>query len=231
MMEKEQPEIKIRIKPFHLLSALVFLSLITSGFTAFKLVQLENSVNSIGAAQPSDVAGSTEEANQQFSFPTGTPAAYGEELDVRYGDVSQDNPDRAEKTIRKFASYESIELSENERERYINILYLMNGGISCEYCCEARSVITEDGEPGCGCSHAAAMRGLTKYLLENNGNQMTDREIFEEVSKWKTRYFPTQTESKAEGLRDQGAEVTYINLASNQYRGVSSRKGGWVGDC
>ncbi len=215
----------MKINSTHVLSVLVFASLLTSGFTAFRLVQLEQQVESIRNAEPS------QQNAQTVSLPTGTPDIYGEELGVRYQDVSRDNPQKAEKTIQKFASRDSIELSNTNKQRYINILYEMNGGISCEYCCEAQAVITENGEPGCGCAHAVAMRGLTKYLLKNHGEEITDNEIFEEVSRWKIRYFPAQTKSKMKGLQERGAEVTYVNLASNEYRGVSSSKGDWVGDC
>lgn len=214
-----------RIKPVHLLSVLVFISVLTSGFTAFKLNQVEKELESLRNAGPG------QENARVVSLPTGTPDIYGKELDVEYQDVSQESPQKAEKVLKKFSSYDGIELSEENRQRYIDILYDMNGGISCEYCCEARSVINEKGEPGCGCSHAVAMRGLTKYLLKNHGEEMTNQEIFGEVSRWKTRYFPKQTESKAAALQQQGTEVTYVNLASNEYRGVSSSKGGWVGDC
>lgn len=212
------------LKPLHILSALVFISLAFSGFTAYQMIQIQEEVASIQTSQVST-------SSKPVSLPRGTPEVYGEELNVEYQDVSSENKQRAEEVIQKFAGFEKIQLSQQNKDRYINILYKMNGGISCEYCCEAQSVITRNGKPGCGCAHAAAMRGLTKYLLKNHGEEMTDEEIFEEVSKWKTRFFPQQTKAKAAGLQEKDAEVTYVNLASNEYRGVSSDKGGWVGDC
>ncbi|MFB6190344.1 MAG: hypothetical protein ABEJ91_02120 [Candidatus Nanohaloarchaea archaeon] len=211
-------------RAMYILSGLVLASTVLSGFNAVKVMEVEKRVAEIKPVQQAQESAS-------FSFPTGTPQVYGEELDVKYEDVSSENPEKAEKTIQKFASYDSIEISGAKKDRYTDILYRMDGGISCEYCCEAESVITVEGKPGCGCSHAVAMRGLTKYLLKNHGNEMSDREIFQEVAKWKTRYFPKQTRAKVKGLREQGAEVSLANLASNRYRGVSSHEGGWVGDC
>ncbi|MFB6242192.1 MAG: hypothetical protein ABEJ36_05335 [Candidatus Nanosalina sp.] len=212
------------LRPLHLLSILVFISLAFSGFTAYQMTQLQEEVASIQASQVST-------SSKPVSLPTGTPEVYGEELGVKYQDVSRENRQRAEEVIQKFSGYETIQLSQSNKHRYVEILYEINGGISCEYCCEARSVITKEGESGCGCAHAAAMRGLTKYLLKNHGEEMTDRRIFTEISKWKTRFFPQQTKAKAAGLKEKSVEVTYVNLASNEYRGVSSDKGGWVGDC
>jgi hypothetical protein len=214
----------VNTRAVYLLAGLLVVSTILSGFNAVQVVEVENRVAEIESVQPAQESAS-------FSFPTGTPQVYGEELAVEYEHVSDENPEKAEDTIQKFAAHDSIELEEEKKQRYVKILHEMEGGISCEYCCEAESVITADGKPGCGCSHAVAMRGLAKYLLKNHGNEMSDREIFEEVAKWKTRYFPEQTRAKVNGLNEQGSEVTFANLASNDYRGVSSREGGWVGDC
>jgi hypothetical protein len=212
-----------QVETVHVLSVFVFVSLAFSGFTAVKMIQLEEQVRAPGTTETA--------AEEEFSLPEGTPESYGETLDVSYSDVSSEDPKEAQQTIAKMASLEKINLTEAEMERYVEILHDMNGGISCEYCCEVQSIITEEGESACGCSHAAAMRGLTKFLISEHGKEMNDQEIFQEVSKWKTRYFPDQTEAKAEGLQQQDAEVSYVNLASNQYRGVSSKEGGWVGDC
>lgn len=211
-------------RAIYILSGLVLASTVLSGINAMQVMKVENRVAEIEPVQPAQESAS-------FSFPTGTPRVYGDELDLQYEHVSQENPEKAEETIQKFASFDSIELSDGKKDRYTDILYEMDGGISCEYCCEAESVITAKGKPGCGCAHAVAMRGMTKYLLKNHGDEMRDREIFEEVAKWKTRYFPEQTRAKVKGLDEQGTEVAFANLASNDYRGVSSREGGWVGDC
>lgn len=211
-----------QVETVHVLSLLLGISLALSGFTAVKMIQLEEQVQDSEAQKA---------AGEEFSLPSGTPDMYGEELGVSYSEVSSEDPRKAQKVIAKMASLQKINLTEGEKKRYVNVLHDKNGGISCEYCCEARTVITAEGESACGCSHAAAMRGLAKYLLREHGEEMTDSEVFQEISKWKTRYFPDQTEAKAKGLQQQDAEVSYVNLASNEYRGVSSKEGGWVGDC
>ncbi len=164
---------------------------------------------------------------EPFALPTGSPS-YAETLGVSFDAVSSDSPQEAEEVIRTLAAEESRELTAAERARYIDILYEMDGGISCEYCCEAESIITADGRSGCGCSHAAAMRGLTKTLLQET--DMTDETIAAEVGKWKVRFFPQQSRAKHAALQERGVEPTFINLATNQYRGASSGDG-WVGDC
>lgn len=162
-----------------------------------------------------------------FSLPSGTPA-YAEDLGVTFAAVSEDSPRKAQETIRTLAMEDQRELTAAERDRLATVLYDMHGGISCEYCCEARSVVTEDGEAACGCSHAVAMRGLAKYLMQET--DMTDEEIFQEVSRWKVRFFPSQSREKFDALQEQDVEPTTVKLASNEYRGAASG-GGWVGDC
>lgn len=191
-----------------------------TGLTAFNFLQTD-----VGAVE-------AEQNSENFSMPAGSPAIYGEELEVKYQDVSKDSENLTNETIQKMASHENINLSQEQEERYTEILYKMENGISCEYCCEAESIITENGETACSCSHAVAMRGLTKYLIEDHGEEMKDEEILREVSKWKTRYFPRQTRNKADILQEKpDTEVSYINLASNNYRGIASEDGGWVGKC
>ncbi|MFH1400858.1 MAG: hypothetical protein ABIH41_05025 [Nanoarchaeota archaeon] len=166
--------------------------------------------------------------------PQGTPAIYGAELQVRFDDVSAEDPPLADATIRKLGAIDrTIELTGGELERYINILYRMENGISCEYCCGARSIIFEDGKPACGCAHSYAMRGLAKYLITKHGDEYTDAQIMEEVAKWKTLFFPTQLQQKADILVAQGVEDNYINVASNKYRGIEqgASGGGMVGGC
>lgn len=167
-------------------------------------------------------------------IPTGTPKIYGEELKINYDDVSPNNPQLADSTIKVLSNIDRSEtLAGAELQRYINILYTMENGISCEYCCGARSIIFEDGKPACGCAHSYAMRGLAKYLIKFHGDEYSDEEILEEVGKWKVLFFPGIHEGKAAVLKSKGIELNYINLASNKHRGIEKGQasGGMVGGC
>lgn len=167
-------------------------------------------------------------------IPTGTPEVYGNELGIKYDYVSAENPKLADDTIRLLGNIDRTEdLQGEELQRYINILYNMNNGISCEYCCGARSIIFENGQPACGCAHSYAMRGLTKYLIKYHGDDFSDEEILEEVGKWKVLFFPGILEGKAQVMKGQGINTDYISLTTNKYRGIEQGKvnGGMIGDC
>lgn len=166
-------------------------------------------------------------AAAEFALPSGTPA-YAEDLGVTFAAVSEETPREAQETIRTLAQEDSRQLSDSERDRLATVLHDMHGGLSCEYCCEAESVVTADGEAACGCSHAVAMRGLAKHLVQET--DMSDDEIFREVSRWKVRFFPSQSREKFDALQSQDVRPTTVKLASNEYRGAASG-GGWVGDC
>lgn len=171
---------------------------------------------------------------QEGIIPAGVPETYGPELGISYEDVSASNPGLADATISKMAQIDrSISLEGEQLQRYTNILYHLHNGISCEYCCGARSIIFENGQPACGCAHSYAMRGITKYLITQHGDEYTDEEIFAEVAKWKARYFPTQMQQKADIMASQGIEPTITNVASNEYRGIEKGQvsGSMVGGC
>ena len=170
-------------------------------------------------------------------IPTGIPLVYGAELGVSYDDISPTDQNRANNAIAKLSAYDkSMELTGSDMQRYINVLYNLEGGISCEYCCGAKSIITADGRPACGCAHSYSMRGLAKYLIKSHPSQFTDEEILEELGKWKTLYFPGIISQKAAVLKEKGIELNYINLASNKYRGIEKgvevgSSGSMVGGC
>jgi len=166
-------------------------------------------------------------------IPSGIPAIYGKELGISYDGISPDNSALADQTIAVLSNIDRTETLEGaELERYIDILYNMENGISCEYCCGARSIIFENGDSACGCAHSYAMRGLTKYLIKYHP-EISDEEILEEVGKWKVLFFPGIHEGKAEVLKENGIKLNYINLASNKYRGIEQGQasGGMVGGC
>jgi len=167
-------------------------------------------------------------------IPTGIPRVYGEELKIKYDDISPNNPQLADKTINTLGKIDMSEtLTGANFERYVNILYKLENGISCEFCCGARAVIFENGEPACGCAHSYAMRGVLLQVSLYHGDEFTDEEILEEVGKWKVLFFPGIHEGKAQVLKSQGIEINYINLASNKYRGIEKGQasGGMVGGC
>lgn len=163
-------------------------------------------------------------------IPKGIPAVYGQELEVKYDDVSSNNPQLADETIAKLTQYEDRQLTQEQMNRYIKI----GNAIACEYCCGAQSLIFSNGERACGCAHSYAMRGLAKYLLINHPN-ISDEEILSELGKWKVLFFPDIHEQKARALKAQGIDhKNYINLASNLYRGIEkgqSTGGSMVGGC
>src|SRR3989338_9428487 len=159
-------------------------------------------------------------------IPTGVPSVYGAELKISFDDISEATPQKADATISVLGNIDISETLEGaELERYINILYVLENGISCEYCCGARAVIFENGDPACGCAHSYAMRGLTKYLIKFHGDKYTDAQLLEEIGKWKVLFFPGIHETKAQVLQSQGIEINYINLASNKYRGIEQGAG------
>ncbi len=121
-------------------------------------------------------------------IPTGTPK-YGEELGVSF-----DNPVNS---MNKLEAYDdmkggpirgtkAITLSPQLQQRYIKI----TNSISCEFCCGVPAITDSKGEPACGCAHSSAMRGLAKYLLSKHANEYTDEQILEELTKWKSLFFP-----------------------------------------
>ena len=212
------------------------------------------------------VTGNTQVANgislaQAAIIPRGMPKLYGNELGVKYDDVSANNPSLADQTITALGNLDrTITLTGKDLERYVDI----TSQISCEYCCGAKSIIVrrEDvaninkqieaaiqagkitkeqaeqyrqkaGEAACGCAHSYAMRGLAKYLIKNHNSEFTDDEILEELAKWKTLFFPGQMMAKAEALKQNGIEFSYINLGGNKYRDIEkgAGSGGMVGGC
>ncbi|MFA6753783.1 MAG: hypothetical protein WCR84_01320 [Candidatus Paceibacterota bacterium] len=168
-------------------------------------------------------------------IPTGVPAVYGNALSISYDDISVNNPRKADATIEVMAKIDrSTELSGNNLNRYIDILYNQHGGISCEFCCGAKAVIFENGSAACGCAHSYAMRGITKYLILNT--TMTDEEILSEVGKWKVLFFPEIHARKASAMKEKGMEIDYINLTTNENRGIErgvavGSGGSMVGGC
>lgn len=216
-----------------LLGVLIALLFIV-GFNALRLSTINNALETSASTTVPGTAAPTVSGGASTILPQGVPAIYGQELGVSFNDVSPNNPRLADKTISALGALDQqIVLTPAQQERYINALYTLNNGLSCEYCCGARAVIFPNGQPACGCAHSYAMRGVAKYLLTRHGDQFTDEQIQEEAAKWKMLFFPGQMELKAKVLASKGIERNNINLASNKYRGIEqgASAGSMVGGC
>jgi hypothetical protein len=210
----------------NVMTVALILIFVILAFNSYRIGQLDSGVTGNIATGIVSVSASV--------IPEGIPDIYGGELGVSFDDVSPTDPSKANEAIEKLSKLDrTLELTGSDLERYIEILYKKENGMSCEYCCGARSIIFEDGSSACGCAHSYAMRGLTKYLITNHGDEYSYEELLEEVGKWKTLFFPNQITQKAKILESQDIETNYVNLASNKYRGVEkgSGSGGMVGGC
>jgi hypothetical protein len=147
----------------------------------------------------------TEEELIAELIPRGTPEIYGEELGVSFEKPIDSLNILAllDGDLYSNGQIKFSDLSSEEQERYIEI----GSMISCEYCCNAKTLVFEDGKPACGCSHSAAMRGLAKYLLKFHGSEYSNEEILSELSDWKALFFPKPTIEKALQLQSQGKKI------------------------
>ncbi|MBS3058151.1 MAG: hypothetical protein J4478_02000 [Candidatus Diapherotrites archaeon] len=202
------------------------------------LLDRQNALLSLSGAGQGNSAGNASGTTALLSevIPSGVPRVYGSELGISFDDISASNPQKTEATIALLGAFDTqnsgkfITLSGELKQRYIKIA----SQISCEYCCGAESIIFSNGEAACGCAHSFAMRGVARYLLANHASEFTDDQILEELGKWKTLFFPTILAQKAAVLKQQGIELTYINLASNKYRNIekgAASGGSMVGGC
>jgi hypothetical protein len=167
-------------------------------------------------------------------LPTGIPQVYGAELDISYDDVNPNDPRLANMTIETLSELDrTLTLEGSDMDRYVDMLHDQHNGMSCEFCCGARSIIFKNGEPACGCEHSYAMRGLAKYLILEHGSYLSDDDILTEIGKWKVLFFPGIHAEKAVVMKESGMVLNYINLTSNIYRGLEegASSGGMIGNC
>jgi len=111
--------------------------------------------------------------------PTGTPD-YGTEIGVSF-----DDPITAQKKLGTLER--SIKLDANQEARWKKIV----GSFTCDYCCgspQRPTIISH-----CGCAHAAAWRGLARFLIQKYNDNVTDEQIMGELSKWKALWYPGPT--------------------------------------
>ncbi len=139
-------------------------------------------------------------ATKESFMPSGVPGVYGEELNISF--------DAVQEAINMVAPFgptygeegKKIILTGADLERYINIGFQT----ACEYCCEAKTLVFENGEAACGCAHSQMMRGLAAYLIQNHP-ELSDEQILEELNLWKRTYFPKITLSaKLQELEKSG---------------------------
>lgn len=206
---------------------LLIATLFVMGFNAFQISQLRgsekgltaNTIAKDNASMQNIGRNNPKTASGIDIIPKGVPDVYGWELGISFDDVSASNQQKADATIKKLGILDQqISLSGNDMQRYISVA----GKISCEYCCGTDSIIFGDGKPACGCQHSFAMRGLAKYLIKNHGDEYTDDMVLEELGKWKTLFFPSKITEKAVVLKEKGIGLSYINLASNKFRGIEN---------
>ena len=135
-------------------------------------------------------------------IPKGVPAVYGAGLGVTY-----DKPVESLEIMKYLdgdlypnGTIKFADLTPEQQQDYI----LIGTSISCEFCCGAKAVTSPDGSPACGCAHSAAMRGLAMHILINHPGEMTNEEILQELTNWKTMFFPKQMYKRALEMQSAG---------------------------
>ncbi len=163
---------------------------------------LASATTQASASQASGPSNAELEALVKQIIPTGVPPIYGQELGVSF-----DKPVEGLQVLSALdgdlfpnGKLHFSELGKDEQARYIKV----GSMIACEYCCGAKTLVTTTGKPACGCAHSAAMRGLAMYLLKNHAKEYSDEQLLDQMSKWKTMFFPKQTIQKAMKLQAAG---------------------------
>lgn len=134
-------------------------------------------------------------------IPAGVPDVYGRELGVSFDEV-QESMDRMRGLGPTYGvEGKRIVLEGEELERFIAI----GKQTSCEHCCDATTLVDDEGVAACGCAHSIVMRGLVAYLIKNHSDKFTDDEILAEVNRWKRVFFPKQIlTARFDELRESG---------------------------
>lgn len=146
---------------------------------------------------------------------------YGPELGLDFSNEKAIN-----KSIEKLAvmapkqGKSPIPLNEEEMKRYIAIG--TEPYVACEFCCGATTLVTDEGDPTCGCAHSIAMRGTAAYLIRNYPD-LTSAEIAYELMRQKGLYFPKQMQERmakqlAGNSKDFTADIKYLtqNLSQSE---------------
>jgi hypothetical protein len=132
-------------------------------------------------------------------IPTGVPKDYGSEVGVSFDDpvTSLSILARLDRAVA------TSSLSADQKARYIGI----DEKISCEFCCGALGAVDSAGRDSCGCSHSAAIRGLTKYIITTHPD-WTDEQIKWELTRWKSMFYPRNMVEKGVALASNGMELS-----------------------
>ncbi|MBI4148633.1 hypothetical protein HY490_05055 [Candidatus Woesearchaeota archaeon] len=115
--------------------------------------------------------------------PTGTPF-YGTDAGVSFDDPIN--------SMQQWGKLErSTKLTPEQEQRWNKIV----GSFTCDYCCGSPQNPTIINR--CGCAHAAAWRGIAKFMIGKYGDQYTDAQILGEMSRWKALWYPGPTIKRA----------------------------------
>jgi hypothetical protein len=202
-----------------LLIALVSLMIL---FNQFQITQVSGLLVSGGSAlAPSgptagqtsgtiklDASGDVVNSVIKALIPTGTPKDYGKELGVSF-----DNPVPGLQTLARLdQAIPTKTLTPDEFKRYVGI----TTKISCEFCCSAPAVTDNQGRDLCGCAHSAAFRGLTKYIIKTHPTTWTDDQIYWDLTRWKSLFYPKNMVQKGVALVQNGLDLDPAKLNDAQ---------------
>ena len=237
-IKANKPRIKPMVKEVKLnknnaARVLLVVAMLLMSFNAYQISAMKD-MGSMSMGTSNSGSSTVSKQTKSDIIPTGVPDIWGNELDFSYDDIDPYDPASANAAISKLSNLDrTITLPSDLVTRYVKILFSDNGGMSCEFCCGAKSIIFENGEPACGCAHSFAMRGITKYLLTNHPD-MSDKEILTDVGKLKVLFFPGIHESKAAVMESKGIDTNIIALTTNENRGIEKGQtsgGSMVGGC
>lgn len=117
--------------------------------------------------------------------PKGTPFYVTEgEGAALLQSVSFDNPIGSLKILSNLGRTKKISLTQEQEDRFNKIV----GSFTCDYCCGSPNRVTIISQ--CGCSHAAAWKGVARYLIKYYGSKYTDEQIAGEMTRWKGVWYP-----------------------------------------
>ncbi len=120
---------------------------------------------------------------------SGIPEIYGKKLNLSFDKVQESIDIMVVFGPTYGQEGKKIILTDSDLERYKKI----GASIACEYCCTVKTLTKEDGSAACGCAHSIMMRALAAYLIKEHPKEFTDKEILQELEKWKITFFPKQT--------------------------------------